>query len=158
LNDRKDEATRKLRKRSRILTQNLAGRSEQILLPVRETGRRVWPVVGFFAGMVLAAGVTYWLVQRGLRQRYEARPTQITLAPHQNGHKLKTRFFGEIRSNNQGRKAGANRPDTEALNRFVGVLSTKEYYPITNQPDARDVVFFTSEDAAKSQGFNAAQI
>jgi hypothetical protein len=36
---------------------------------------------------------------------------------------------------------------------FVGVVSTKRYYPATAAPDEKDIIYFASEDEAKADGF-----
>ncbi len=36
---------------------------------------------------------------------------------------------------------------------FVGVVSTKRYYPATAAPDAKDIIYFATEDEAKADGF-----
>ncbi len=36
---------------------------------------------------------------------------------------------------------------------FVGVVSTKLYYPTSTKPEANDVIYFASEDEAKAEGF-----
>jgi hypothetical protein len=40
---------------------------------------------------------------------------------------------------------------------FVGVKSTKLYYPVDTEIEPKDLVYFTSEEEAKAQGFTAAQ-
>ncbi len=40
---------------------------------------------------------------------------------------------------------------------FVGVKSTKLYYPVDTELEPEDVVYFASEEEAKAQGFNAAE-
>ncbi|MHB8600689.1 MAG: hypothetical protein ACYDER_28270 [Ktedonobacteraceae bacterium] len=39
---------------------------------------------------------------------------------------------------------------------FVGVVSTKRYYPATAAPEAKDIIYFASEDEAKADGFSPA--
>ncbi|MFL5690276.1 MAG: hypothetical protein ACJ795_00580, partial [Ktedonobacteraceae bacterium] len=40
---------------------------------------------------------------------------------------------------------------------FVGVMSTKQYYPVATAVEAEDLIYFTSEAEARSQGFTAAE-
>jgi hypothetical protein len=41
---------------------------------------------------------------------------------------------------------------------FVGVVSTKLYYPTDTTLEANDVIYFASEDEAKAEGFIPAPI
>jgi hypothetical protein len=41
--------------------------------------------------------------------------------------------------------------------KFVGVASTRLYYPVEISVDANDLVYFISEEEAQNQGFTAAQ-
>ena len=40
---------------------------------------------------------------------------------------------------------------------FVGVQSSKLYYPVDTELEQKDLVYFTSEEEAKDRGFSAAQ-
>jgi len=40
---------------------------------------------------------------------------------------------------------------------FVGVISTKRYYPVDTSLDVQDLVYFSTEDEAKAQGYTAAE-
>ncbi len=39
---------------------------------------------------------------------------------------------------------------------FVGVVSTKRFYPASVAPEAKDIIYFASEDEAKADGFSPA--
>jgi hypothetical protein len=176
LSDRKDDITHKLRKQGRYVVRNLSGRREdathklreqgqqfvdrssQLLEPVRERGRKVLPIVGFAAGLVLAGGVTFWLVRRAFRQSAEEEERQIELSHRESLNGLNARPSGETHYVSQGGAAVVTKPNvqTDVLNKFVGVLSTHKYYPIEQKPDESDLVFFTTEDEARSEGFKEA--
>jgi len=176
--DRKEDAARKLRKQGRAVSRDLADRRDdakrklsnqsqqlvergsQYLNPIRERGQRAWPFLGFFAGLLLAAGVTFWFVQRGLKRTISEEEQQIELALRDNVNGSRKRAGGEMRYTSQGGTAVVTRPSeasTETAHRFVGVLSTKQYYPVEKQPDVRDLVFFANEEAARAEGFTAAR-
>jgi len=173
--DRREGATRQLRRQGRYLGRNLAGRRDdamrkirkqrdylserggQLLEPVREN--KLWSVFGFFSGLLLAAGVTYWLVKRGLDNKVaqEAEGIELEVREPLNGA---VRTPGaEIRATSQGGTVVATRLVTSAgpTTRFVGVLSSRRYYPLGRNPDAPDLVFFESEDDARAEGFTAAE-
>jgi len=40
---------------------------------------------------------------------------------------------------------------------FVGVVSTQRYYPVNTSLDVEDLVYFSTEDEAKAQGYTAAE-
>jgi hypothetical protein len=176
--DRKDDAARKLRKQGRSVSRDLADRrddarrklsnqgqrlverSGQYLNPIRERGQRAWPFLGFFAGLLLAAGVTFWFVQRGLKRTVSVEEQQIELPHRDNANGGRKRPGGEIRYASQGGAAVVTRPgqaSTQTAHKFVGVVSTKQYYPVEKQPDVRDLVFFANEEAARAEGFTAAR-
>ena len=176
LSDRKDAAGRKLRKQSRQVVRNLTGRrddatqklreqsqqlidrSGQLLEPVRQRGRKVWPIVGFILGFLLAAGITFWLVKRAFNRSAESDEGDIEISSREALNGVGMRPRAEFRYGVRGRTAVATKPETEteALNEFVGVLSTRQYYPLSQKPDAQDLVFFANEDDAKAEGFSAA--
>lgn len=177
LTDRKEGTARQLRKQGRILSRNLTGRKEealrqlrqqrdtlaqrggQMLEPVRKQSK-LWSALGFLSGLLLAGGVTYWLVKRNFfngKAREEEQQIELPMRETLNGSS--TRPAGEIRYANQGGTVVATRPVTSAepINKFVGVLSTRQYYPINLKPEnAQDLVFFETEDDARAEGFSAA--
>lgn len=148
LANQKDLAAHKLRKRGRSLTQNLNMRND-----------RLWQILGFLAGLLLAGGVTYWWMKRAFRHVENDEERQIELQQHEPLNDVRGYRSGTIRYGRQSGTAVATKPGTsaEAIHRFVGVLSTRQYYPIELQPDANDLVFFTSEDEARAEGFTEAR-
>src|SRR5581483_8735309 len=175
LAQQREEMARQLRKQSRVLSRNVADRKENVTRQLRKQGRalskqrdhlmeperrrggKIWSIFGFIAGLLLAGGVTYWLVRRGFSR--SAPEEQIELPQHETLNGTSTRPGSEIRYARQGGTAVATRPgmtSTEPATKFVGVLSTRRYYPIEQQPEANDLVFFTSEAEAMAEGFTAA--
>jgi len=173
--DRREGVTRQLRHQGRSLGRNLAGRRDdamrkirkqrdylserggQWLEPVREN--KLWSVFGFFSGLLLAAGVTYWLVKRGLDNRVAQQAEGIELEMREPLNGAVRTPGGEMRATSQGGTVVATRLATSAgpTTRFVGVLSSRRYYPLGRNPDAPDLVFFESEDDARAEGFTAAE-
>jgi hypothetical protein len=186
LSDRKDDAAHQLHKQKRSLTrsrddisQRMRVQSQQLIKSQRN--KPIWSLFGFLAGFVLAGGITIWLIRRAFRERVEEEARQIELPPQQdNLNGAIPRPGGEIRYMGQGGTAVATRPDVETASRtetsgraepaynpqsmsgagsttrFVGVLSTRRYYPIEQKPDAPDLIFFTSESEARAEGYTAA--
>jgi DNA repair exonuclease SbcCD ATPase subunit len=161
LAERREDATRKLRKQGRSLSKNLSERKDQLLNNQPRGGSsKFWSVLGFIAGLLLAGGVTYWLVRRNFTQSDQTEEQIELQRGTLNGNGAGNRPAGEIRYTSQGGTAVATRPsvtDVEQANKYVGVLSTHQYYPIEQRPDANDLVFFTSEDDARAEGFTASE-
>lgn len=199
LADRKDDTAHNLRKQGRSVKRNLSGRKDNVAQLLQEqsqqiAGRgsqflkhqrksKVWPVIGFVSGFLLAGGLTFLLVKRVLGQSDAQEKTQIELSHRDNLNGFNTRAGDETRYTSQGNTAVATRPGTvtkitskveipgrtaagnkveyqaetaekaETLNKFVGVLSTRLYYPIEQKPEDQDLVFFTNEAQAKAEGF-----
>jgi len=169
LAERSNEATRKLAKRSRKLTQELAERGDELLEPVRTQSGSGWTIFGFSIGVLTAAIVTYILIRRRMVEReLEELEQQIELS--QNGN-LNTgsdanqnKPVGEIRRVDDIGTAVVTMPvvDVEEMlhpadAKFVGIASTRLYYPVETSVDAKDLVYFISEEEAQNQGFTAAQ-
>jgi len=168
----KDDAAHKLRKQGRYVTRKLRKQSQQLvdrgsalLDRGNKRGNRVWPIIGFISGVLLAGGITYWLVRRVFSRSEEIKERQFELAPHETMNGIINRSAGEVHYTGQGGAAVATKPSTmkaemagepETSNRFVGVLSTRRYFPIEQRPDVDDVVFFLTEDDARAEGFTSA--
>jgi hypothetical protein len=172
---RRDDATRQLRRQGRVLGRNLAGRRDDVTRQVRKQrdylserggqliepmrGSRFWSIFGFVAGLLLAGSVTYWLVRRGMNKAVAEEEEAFELEVPEQLNGTARRPAGEVRAVGQGGTVVVSRPVTSAgpTTRFVGVLSSRRYYPIGSQPDAQDLVFFESEDDARAEGFTAAE-
>jgi len=177
LGERRDEAAHKLRKQGRYIGRDIADRRDEARLRLMRQGQmladqkdrllaryqKALPFIGFFSGLFLAAGLTFWFLRRSLLRNIEVE--------EESSIELKER---ELREQSQGRPSGriffpgrrggtavATRPETvtAAPSRFVGVRSTGEYYPISRTPnaDAEDLVFFTTEEDAKTEGYRLAR-
>ena len=175
LSGRREVATRQLRRQGRGLGRNLAGRREdaarqmskqrtylserggQLLEPVRQS--KFWSAFGFVSGLLLAGGATYWLVKRGLSRTLPQEEEGIELEVREPLNGVSRRPTGRTRSVNQGGTVVATRPATTAgpTTQFVGVLSSRRYYPLERKPDERDLVFFDNEEDARSEGYTAAE-
>jgi hypothetical protein len=156
---------------------------EPIIEPMRKRNSRFWTVFGFTTGLFAAGIVTYVMVRRRITvQPNDDTDEQIELprSGTWNGSSP-NRPSGEIRHVGSEGTAGTavatmtstnveNAPqetttekleaiqDTQATQTpadvaFVGVVSTKLYYPTDTTPEANDVIYFASEDEAKAEGF-----
>jgi hypothetical protein len=114
----------------------------------QQKGKRTfWIALGFGFGLALAGIISYQYLRHRLQQRKEEEAA-LELA------------YTEIGSQN-GNVTNAIPPDAV----FVGIISTKLYYPIETPLDQLptkddrpvDVLFFASEQEASNQGFQPAQ-
>jgi hypothetical protein len=165
---RGSEVGQGLAKRSNAIGQDLAERSGQLLHPTdaRKRNSTFWTIFGFSTGLVVAVTVTYlFLRQRILRDEREQNQ-QIELASDASRKgKATARPAGTILhlDSNSSSVATLQTVDVEhkvvapADAAFVGVMSTKQYYPVATAVEAKDLIYFTSEAEAKSQGFSAAE-
>ncbi|MEO8973598.1 MAG: hypothetical protein ABI406_18570 [Ktedonobacteraceae bacterium] len=181
--ERGGEVTQDLVQRGSKLSQNVAERGGQLLEPTRKRDSRFWTVFGFTTGLFAAGIVTYVLVRRRVAAvNYDIDENEQIELPH-NGHwngSSTTRPSGEIHYvGSEGTPVatitdtkGENNPQetvTEKISAvqvqekkevqasadaaFVGVVSTKLYYSADVTPEAKDVIYFTSEDEARADGF-----
>ncbi len=146
---------------------DLADRSEQLLQPVaRKRRTSFWTIIGFSAGLLTAATATYLLIRRNLLQQEEAEQGQQIELPQDQAldEAITARPAGAIRhidgngnsvATLQAVNAG-QRVEAPADAAYMGVVSTKLYYPVTADVAAKDVVFFVTEEEAKSEGFTRA--
>jgi hypothetical protein len=166
LAERGGKVTQELAKRGRKATHDLAERGESLLQPVRERDRNFWSIVGFSVGLVAAGVVTYRLVRRRVIQQELEQVEQIELQPSESWNGAQGRPAGEILHlgedgtiiatlqavdvDSAGRPAGAT---------HVGIVSTKQYYPVEVQLEPGDIelVYFVSEEEARARGFTPAQ-
>ncbi|HLL78081.1 MAG TPA: hypothetical protein VKT25_01195 [Ktedonobacteraceae bacterium] len=168
--ERGQEISHDLAKRSRKATRELADLSEQALAPVRQHSR-AWTFVGFGLGALIAGAITYRIVRgRAARRFAEDETIELSAFTSSNGstahpaHPAPT-----IRHFDMGEDGVAvavqspveltseeltlaERPDGAV---YVGVISTKHYYPIDTELEAIDLVYFLSEEEARKQGFTA---
>jgi hypothetical protein len=164
--ERGQEISHDLAKRSRKATHELADLSEQVLSPVREHSR-AWTFVGFGLGALIAGAITFRIVRaRAARQFAEDETIELTAFASPNGSTsypaptIRHFDLGEegVAVAVQSPAALADdlsdnlvaRPDDAV---FVGIISTKQYYPIDTELEAIDLVYFLTEDEAREQGF-----
>lgn len=180
LAERSEEAAQKLHKQEHEASRNLAARKAAAALHVRkqeiqmkrelarrrrETARRaggpsrfpgskIWPALGFISGLLVAGGITYWLVKRNFSGRELEEEENIELSSYETFNGAGETAGSETRRYaRRGGAAVASEPGT----RFIGVLSSRKYYPAEEAPDVQDVVFFETENDARAEGFTAGQ-
>ena len=158
------KTTQNLAERSGELTQALAKQGQRLLEPVRKRDRTFWSILGFSVGLVAAATITYQLIRRQVTQQDIEEDEHIELPSNNSWNGLVSRPAGEISFVGQGRTSVATLEivDLETNEQpagaaFVGVKSTKHYYPVDTELEQKDLVYFTTEDEAKAQGFSAAE-
>jgi hypothetical protein len=157
------KTTHDLAERSEELTQKLAKQGQKLLEPVRRRDRTFWSIVGFSVGLVAAGTITYQLLRRRVAQQEIEQDEQIELPSSNSWNGSGSRPQGEISYIDQGGTSVATLEivDVETIMQpadaaFVGVQTTKLYYPVETELEPKDLVYFTSEDEAKAQGFTAA--
>jgi TolA-binding protein len=164
---------KKLRRSGAEWSQEIFKRGQHLLQPRRKQNRNFWAMIGFGVGLVAAGVTTYLFVRRQVVQQQETDESQPIELP-ENGSWNGT--FDASQSNSESRPAGeillvddietgaVSLPvvDVEQMQRpadaaFVGVASTRFYYPVDTPLEAIDLVYFVSEEEARAQGFTAAQ-
>ena len=158
------EITRDSAERSGGFTQELTKQGQKLLEPIRRRNRTFWSIVGFSIGLVAAGTITYQLVRRRVAQQEIEQEEQIELPLTNPWDGSGSRPIGEISYIDQEGPSGATLEivDLETMEKptdaaFVGVKSTKLYYPIDTELEPKDLVYFSTEEEAKAQGFTAAQ-
>jgi flagellar basal body-associated protein FliL len=167
LAERSSKATQKIARQGSKIAEDLVERGEQLLHPERKRNRNFWAMIGFGVGLVAAAVTTYLFVRRRVLQQQEAEasdPIELLRNESWNGTTDTGRPAGEILLVDDIGTAVATLPviDVEQMQRpddavFVGVASTRFYYPVDTPLEEKDLVYFVSEEEARTQGFTAAQ-
>src|SRR5260221_1296951 len=147
------------------IAQELTERGEHLMKPVRKRYRNFWIIVGVVAGLVAAGVVTYRLVRWRTAEQESEQDEQIELSQTEAWNGTQGRPAGEIRHLDQEGVTVATIPTTievEITERpvdaaFVGIMSTKQYYPIDTPLEPEDLVYFASEEEAQTRGFTSAQ-
>jgi hypothetical protein len=158
------KTTQDLAERSGKFTQELAKRGERLLEPVRKRDRTFWSIVGFGIGLLTAGIITYQLVRRRVAQQETGQDEHIELPQSNSWDGSGGRPVGEISYIDQGGTSVATLEivDVKTVEQsadaaFVGVKSTKLYYSVDTELEPEDLVYFTTEEEAKAQGFTAGE-
>jgi hypothetical protein len=158
------KTTQDLAERSGAFTQELAKRGERLLEPVRKRDRTFWSIVGFGIGLLTAGIITYQLVRRRVAQQETEQDEHIELPQSNSWDGSGGRPVGEISYIDQGGTSVATLEivDVKTVEQsadaaVVGVKSTKLYYSVDTELEPEDLVYFTTEEEAKAQGFTAGE-
>ncbi len=176
LAERGGQVTHDLTERGSQVTHALAERGDQLLQPLRKRGGTFWTVFGFSFGLVSAAVVTFVLLRKRLGDQLADEEEEHIELRHQNLNGAggleqgrPEKLTGEIlHLDKEGSSVAtlqtigvdvAKAVEVPVDAAFVGVVSTKRYYPMEEAPgeSAQDIIYFTSEDEAKAQGYSAAE-
>jgi Skp family chaperone for outer membrane proteins len=180
--ERSGQLTQDLADRSGEISQELVERSRKAGKELAEQDRSFWIALGFTCGLVATGIVTFVLLRRRIQKSIEEElPIQLYNNPADNVTTSQARgSIYSISANGtklEAQSAVVTKPE-EALEAtddfaelfmpadaaFVGISSTKEYYPVEvplqDLPVAHgkgiEVVYFSSEDEARQHGFTAA--
>ncbi|GCE26671.1 hypothetical protein KDA_21550 [Dictyobacter alpinus] len=189
---RSRRAQKNIAKSSRQAQKNIAKRSRLAQKNIAEQDRSLWIALGFGVGLTAASIVTFFLIRRRLQHvdiveeeviqlpddalRTAATSTQRPGAIYSMsaGGKVQESqpFDGvvAVKNNDNGQSPQSanelveNEQVTPTDASFVGLASTKQYYPVETPLDQLsevdgkpvDVIYFSSEQEAQEQGFSAA--
>jgi hypothetical protein len=162
---RSSKTTQKIARQGSKFAEDLVERGEQLLHPERKRNRGLWMMIGFGVGLVAAGVTTYFFVRRRVLQQQEVEEDEHIELPQNgswNGAPDADRPAGEIRLVDDIGVATLSVVDVEKMQRpddavFVGVVTTRYYYPVDTLLEEEDLVYFISEEEAWAQGFTAAQ-
>ncbi len=181
LSERSSEVVQDLAERGLKFTHGLVGQdhdvahdliegSEHLFQPKRRRNSTFWTIFGFAVGLVVAGVVTYVLVRRRVTGQEIEAEQHFELPQNDQGDRVgKDRLAGEILYFDQNGAAVATLQVVDVEERaypvgaaFVGIASTKRYYPVDTPIDrlpltedgTKDLVYFISEEEAKAQGFS----
>ncbi len=178
--ERSSKASQELVKRGGELTHEVKQRSRQVTEQLAEPNGTLWAIVGFSIGLIAAGIAVYVFIRRRIEQQaednkqiqlpnYEALSRSTTMGEARPvGQPTPTVQVQAVPSPVESAVAVAEPMPTEterpANATLIGVVSTKLYYPVETpldqlagaQEGPAEVVYFTSEDEAKAQGFAAA--
>ncbi|GCE05029.1 hypothetical protein [Dictyobacter aurantiacus] len=192
LGKRGSDFSQELGKRSSEFSQELGKRSRKAQRSIAQQDRKLWIFLGFGCGLTVAGIVTFMLVRRRLRDtdvsndssiqmNYDANLSTIHVSqPRGEIHAISNTAsqpesypFGELKTvtaydgpvsdkSAEELAATAQAAPSDAI--FVGLASTRKYYPVETPLDQLgtadgtpvDVIYFSSEQEAQTQGFTAA--
>ena len=172
LSKQSEEMSRNLRKQTRKVSQNIAKQERSTL----------WIISGFSVGLI-AASVAAFILIRGRLQQEQEEDEHILLAQNDHGGRKNGVVAPSVLKENPREiitpvtapvnmkparasalngQATSNGSAVPADAVFLGIASTKRYYPIQTPLDQLathdqplNIVYFTSEEEAKAQGFTA---
>ncbi len=171
--ERGSEVTQDIAERSSQAVQALTGRRRRLFRQERRQNTTLLAMIGFAVGLAAAAAVTYWFVRRRMAEQEIAESEHIEL-PQQQAQEAASmsRPVGEIvYMDSEGTPVAILEVDIDsevpADAAFVGVSSTKLYYPLATFRERfstaageiapADLVYFASEEEAREQGFSPAE-
>ncbi len=176
--ERGSKLTQDISDRGGEISQEWIERSRKAGKDLAEQDRRFWIVLGFSCGLAATGIVTFVLVRRRMQKsREEEPPIQLydnsaekistnelrgnIYSVSANGTKLEAHTVATTELISANNSSASSIPADAA---FVGISSTKQYYPVEDPLDKLhvfsgkdvDVLYFSSEDDARLQGFTAA--
>ncbi|MDQ6644333.1 MAG: hypothetical protein M3Y76_07775 [Chloroflexota bacterium] len=174
---RGSRVTQQLAKRGGKLSHDLSRRGNQLVKPLRKRNGTLWIIFGFSIGMVASAVMTYLLVRKRMvehaaevdqhielpqdlnlsngNQERQGKPMGEILHLGVAGNTMTTAAIQVADVDVDAIKLDGVPPDAV----FVGVVSTKRYYPLEFILDEHvtERIYFVSEEEAKTQGYSASE-
>lgn len=149
--ERGSDLTHEFGKQSELVGKKLSKQTREVSRNLSEQESGFWILAGFGVGVVIAGVAAFIAIRKRLQKRMELEEDEHILLS-QNGHAARL----------NGAKTSVAVPADAA---FLGIASTKRYYSIQTpleQLAAKydlplDVVYFSSEEDARAQGFTAAE-
>jgi len=188
LNKRSQKVAKELSLRSQKATKELSKRSRQASRQISEHNGSFWVISGFVVGLAAAGIAAYLLIKQRVQQQQQLETEQSFSLP-QNGYintapstqrkapvystpepvaqreaasTLNEETAPAVAVAKQESKlpAAQSAPSNAA---FVGLVSTKRYYPVSTPLDQlaapengkSDVIYFTTEEEARKQGYSS---
>jgi hypothetical protein len=167
LTKQSQRASKELTRRSEKISRELVRRSQEFTHELAERNGRAWAILGFGIGLISASAAVYVLLSKRMRQIQEEEAEQhilITPGAYQNSSAEAKPLARQNGNTARTESATLAAPANAAL---VGIVSTRRYYPVSTPLDQlqeqsgatgkpADLIYFSSVEEAKSQGFSAA--
>jgi hypothetical protein len=180
--ERGSDITRELSERGGKLSQDLVKRSEEVTRKVTQRGRQAtqqltshpavfWLTFGI--GLVATTIATYFFIRKRLLSSEKAQQDPVAQNGHLSGTMPTVVSTPETASVAKDGQLEVQAPQADLVaeevrptdSRIIGLMRTKHYYPADTPLDQLrdaegeplDIVYFSSEEDARAQGFSTAE-
>ncbi|SRR6266487_1620113 len=174
LRKRGEKLNKELNKRSKRVAKELSKRSDKITKELRKRthqaarqGGLFWTIAGFSIGLTVAGITAYLLIRQRIRQQREEEQSfqvpqnSLNTTASSTASTPPTAQPAPAQAEEEAPAIAVQEDSVPADAAFVGVVGTHRYYPASTPLDQLsgngkvDVVYFSSEDEAKVQGYTA---